>query len=92
MDREQVITRLVRQAVQKGAQGAVGAPRRSCDPAWGSEQVSPGPEMSLKRLAAVSQIKKGRALHAERRAWEKVQRQKQCVAFRVRRPVVLGRR
>lgn len=59
MDREQVITRLVRQAVQKGAQGAVGAPRRSCEPAWGSEQVSPGPEMSLKRLAAVSQIRRG---------------------------------
>lgn len=47
MDREQVITRLVGQAVQKGTQGAVGVLRRSCDPAWGSEQVSPGPEMSL---------------------------------------------
>lgn len=69
-----MITRLVGQAVQKGAQGAVGVLRRSCDPAWGSEQVSPGPEMSLKRLAAVSQIKKGRALQAERRVWEKVRR------------------
>ena len=69
-----MITRLVGQAVQKGAQGAVGVLRRSCDPAWGSEQVSPGPEMSIKRLAAVSQIKKGRALQAERRVWEKVRR------------------
>lgn len=74
MDHEQVIPRLVGQAVQTGAQGAVGAPRRSCDPAWGSEKVSPGPEMSLKRPAAVSQIKKERVLQAERRTWEKVRR------------------